>query len=965
MSSSSHVTGVAQNDLARQLLQAMPDAVLLVDIESLVILAANQLAEKLTGEPGDKLVNQSLSDIFVAPIDRSFLSCFHTSQMESADPSLSPIHLQTDVGRHQPLAASHQLIEADGLQVAIVTVRPVAAIEETSLRVQLARSEHRVRHLFDESAIAQFEMDWSAIQKRLQMIRDSGVVDLRSWFDEHPEELAVLSRQARITAVNHRALNMFEVSSIEEFAGSLASILRQESLETFKEHLLFRAGGGQTFDARNVVYTISGKRIHVQIRITPGIDAGGSWSQLYASVFNITQQLHAEILRNGQQRVLESLAAVNSVESVLSILAAELEQQSPHIHAAVFHASSAGNEFRIIANGKTAEELIALIDSVQIDDLYGDSDRQAEIRLTASVSIAEGRPAERIPPSVSELISRVVTACAYHCGVIRPATGTDGRLLGVLAVFHTTASQFTKHEEEVISRFSDLTGLVLQHDQHRRSLTVRTNELQSVVDSYPDALLRISPLGTIIESHSGNELTELLKLSEVPSDQILWHLLPSAIAGQLRAAIGNVAAGNRQESIQFSVEQNEDRREFEIRLLPLPSNSEQIAIVRDVTLLKQTELKLTHASERFHYLFENSPDAIFVESPDGIVLNANAAACELHKVSPDQLIGQDVLSLVPPEDRPAAKTRSRTLVSGEISEFESRSLRSDGQVVDVGIRVSTITYDGKPALLLHVRDITHQNQEEVRKREHERQLAHVSRLTMMGQLVAGIAHEIRQPLWSLSTFADVCVESLNRPDLQERLPQIREVAGKVVSEARRVNGITTRMFSFARKGTPERTTCDIGELARDAVELTAGRARSSRIETTVNVENDVPEIVCDRVLIEQTFANLLNNAYVALATHPFDERKVRVEIHLDSEDHSYVTASIRDNGPGLPDGIMPEQLFEGFFTTGQSGLGIGLALSRSFIEDHGGTIQAEQLPDGGMEFVFTLRVDGGKHPDAD
>jgi PAS domain-containing protein len=87
MSSSSHVTGVAQNDLARQLLQAMPDAVLLVDIESLVILAANQLAEKLTGEPGDKLVNQSLSDIFVAPIDRSFLSCFHTSQMESADPS--------------------------------------------------------------------------------------------------------------------------------------------------------------------------------------------------------------------------------------------------------------------------------------------------------------------------------------------------------------------------------------------------------------------------------------------------------------------------------------------------------------------------------------------------------------------------------------------------------------------------------------------------------------------------------------------------------------------------------------------------------------------------------------------------------------------------------------------------------------------------------------------------------------
>jgi two-component system sensor kinase FixL len=388
-------------------------------------------------------------------------------------------------------------------------------------------------------------------------------------------------------------------------------------------------------------------------------------------------------------------------------------------------------------------------------------------------------------------------------------------------------------------------------------------------------------------------------------------------------------------------------------------------LILDITDERHLRDQLQQSEKRFRRLFDHSPDAIFVESPDGVVLDANLAACKLHKVSLNELIGQDVLSLIPPEDRPAATNRSDFLVTGELSEFESRSLQSDGNIVPIGVRLSPITYDGSPAVLLHVRDITQQKDKEEQKREHERQLAHVSRLTMMGQLVAGIAHEIRQPLWSLSTFADVCVESLSKPDFAKRLPQIRDVASKVVSEARRVNAITTRMFAFARKGTPERTVSNIHEIVNDAVELTAGRARSSRIKTTVDVEPDVPAVICDRVLIEQTFANLLNNAYAVLAVHPSDLREVKIDIHVDPEDRDYITAAVRDNGPGLPDGILPEQLFEGFFTTGQSGLGIGLALSRSFVEDHGGAIRAEQLLDGGMEFVFTLRVDGGKDADAD
>lgn len=1096
MSSSSPPTGVAHNELAQQLLQAMSEAVLLVDAESLTILATNPEAERLTGRRSAELVDQHISGIVETSDGTDVSTIWQDShQPGSGQPSRLLQILADDGRRSVPMIATCSQLETDGRLAVLLVISDDAELarlrgiekehrdnaakleqvfhalegfawefdpatgaftyvsprakeifgyetstwignsdffpsiihpedresvlsfctfetaagsdhtmtyrmraadgtfrwvrdivylarddagvvshlrglmidvtDEHHLRDALTQSEAKFRRLYNESPIAQFNLDWSGIRNRLQEVRDSGVSDLRAWLDTFPEEVGNLSKQARITAVNRGALEMFEASSIDEFAGSLSAIFKQDSLIAFKEHLLFRIEGGQTFEADNIAYTLSGKRLFVHIRASQDADTVPSWQRIYASVSNITQRRHAEILRDGQRRVLESLAAVNSVETVLNALTSELEQQSPNIRAAVFRTSQADNELRRLADGATAEELITLIDSVRVDDLYGHSGQYTEIRLPGQGTNSQGNPAARILPSVRELISRAATTCGYHSGVVRPATDAAGRLLGILAVFKTTAADFTEHEEEAISGFSDLTGLVLQHDQHLHSLAVRTNELQSVVDSYPDALLRISSHGTVIASYSGNELTSLLRLAEGPADQVLWHLLPAAVSGQVRAAIKNVAAGNRQETIKFSLEQNEDHREFEIRFVPLPSSSEQIAILRDITLLKQAELKLRHASERFRYLFDNSPDGIFVESPDGVVLDANEAACDLHKISRDQLIGQDVLSLVPPEYRRAASTRSRSLVSGEISEFESRSLRSDGQVVDVGVRISSITYNGKPAVLLHVRDITQQKQEEDHKREQERQLAHVSRLTMMGQLVAGIAHEIRQPLWSLSTFADVCVESLSRSDVGKRLPQIREVAGKVVSEARRVNAITTRMFSFARKGTSERTTCKIGEIVRDAVELTAGRARSNRIATTVDVESDVPAIICDRVLIEQTFANLLNNAYAVLATHPSDDRQVEVRIRLDSEDHSYITASIRDNGPGLPDGVIPEQLFEGFFTTGQSGLGIGLALSRSFVEDHGGAIRAEQLLVGGMEFVFTLRVDGETHADAD
>jgi PAS domain S-box-containing protein len=668
MSSSPHVTVVAQNDFARQLLQAMPEAVILVDPDSMAILATNAGAERLTGRCSADLLNQQVSAIIETLDGTSLSEIWRDRQKLSSDQPSKQTRVVTDNGhRTLPMTTTCSVIEADGHLTVMLTIRDdtelvrlrkvetahqenLAKLEEVfqaldgfaweyetstntfsyvspraeeifgyqtsawigdpdffpdvihpedresvlsfcafetaagsdhsmtyrmrtadgtfrwvrdivylarddagqvshlrgimiditnehHLRDQLVQSEEQFRRLYDESPTAQFKMDWSGIQHRLQEVRDSGVTDLRAWLDEFPEEVVDLSQQARITAVNRGALEMFEVASIDEFAGSLGAIFKADSLKTFREHVLFRAEGGQTFEAENVAYTLSGKRLYTHIRANSDPNFERSWMRIYASVTNITQRRHAEILRDGQRRVLESLAAVNTVESVLNTLTSELERQSPHIRAAVFRTSPTGTEFRKIANGNTAEEIVTLIDAVRIDDLFGNSNQNFDVHITATNFSSGGNDPERIPPSVTELVSRAINACDYRCGAMKLVTDVKNQPLGQLAVFHTNADEFTPHEKDSIAAFADLTRLVLQHDQHRRSLTDRTNELQSVVDSYPDALLRISSRGTIIKSYSGNELTELLKLSEAPSAQILWHLLPAAISGQVRAAI--------------------------------------------------------------------------------------------------------------------------------------------------------------------------------------------------------------------------------------------------------------------------------------------------------------------------------------------------------------------------------------------------------------------------------------------
>ncbi|GDY08314.1 hypothetical protein LBMAG52_18000 [Planctomycetia bacterium] len=366
----------------------------------------------------------------------------------------------------------------------------------------------------------------------------------------------------------------------------------------------------------------------------------------------------------------------------------------------------------------------------------------------------------------------------------------------------------------------------------------------------------------------------------------------------------------------------------------------------------RAEQAIRDSEQRFRTLFEHSPDAIFVESMTGLVLDVNPAACELHGLSREQLIGKHVMELVPPRARDDVRRDFPRLASGELRQLDGFSWHAERGEVPISLHVSKTEYASQPALLFHVRDISERKRAEDKAREAESHLAHVGRLSLMGELMAGISHEINQPLFAIANFAKACETTLADGKL-DQIDKLREWTHKIGQQATRAGEIIRRMRDFSRKSTPHHSTVDVADMIHESIELMAAETKSQQIDLKCDIQPPHLLVLVDRIQIEQTLVNLLRNAYRAMAENAVDDRHVHIRTQLAD---GVLTISVRDSGHGFK-GVTPEEIFNPFFTTKPDGLGLGLTISRSIIAAHGGKLWAEQNADRGVTFLFTLPIE--------
>jgi PAS domain S-box-containing protein len=337
-----------------------------------------------------------------------------------------------------------------------------------------------------------------------------------------------------------------------------------------------------------------------------------------------------------------------------------------------------------------------------------------------------------------------------------------------------------------------------------------------------------------------------------------------------------------------------------------------------------------------------------------IIHDANDAAARLFGL-PDRtaLVGGTIFR----HHTPAAEaTLGRILIAlanGDPAiEEETQFLTAAGDVIDVVLRVTLPSgSDGWKRVLVMALDVTERNRAQTRLAQSQAELTHVSRVTTLGQLAASIAHEVNQPLSAIITYARSGKRWLAReaPDAQE----VSDCLDHIGSNGTRAADVIARVRDLALKADPRRDRLELVPLIEETVALLSRELLVHGIDTRLTIADGLPPVDGDRVQIQQVLMNLILNAEQAMADTPPEEREICVAVDGDGAE---VCVQIRDCGSGIA--IDPDSLFAPFFTTKSSGLGMGLSICRSIIEQHGGTLAAANNPGRGATFRFSLPAAG-------
>src|SRR6476620_10223172 len=243
----------------------------------------------------------------------------------------------------------------------------------------------------------------------------------------------------------------------------------------------------------------------------------------------------------------------------------------------------------------------------------------------------------------------------------------------------------------------------------------------------------------------------------------------------------------------------------------------------------------------------------------------------------------------------------------------------------------------------------HEDEEDARR--HREQINQLSRVSLLGEMTALLAHELNQPLSAIVSNASAGTRFIDQG--REDSAKLRYILGDVESDANRAYDIIRNVRNTIKKGDPARRQIDLNELVTNVAHVVRPDAVGNSCEVETSLAKDLPPIEGDPVQIQQVLVNLVSNAFDAMRQTPPGQRKV--EISTDGNGDGEVRLSVRDHGSGIPREVH-DRLFDQFFTTKEHGLGMGLAIVRSIVEAHGGKIHAENVADGGACFYFTLPV---------
>ncbi len=377
-----------------------------------------------------------------------------------------------------------------------------------------------------------------------------------------------------------------------------------------------------------------------------------------------------------------------------------------------------------------------------------------------------------------------------------------------------------------------------------------------------------------------------------------------------------------------------------------------VAVLHDLTGWKPAESQ--RIERRVTALLELAPDAMVVVNAHGAIVMVNGQVEELYGYSRDELLGQPVETLIPHRFRRAheqqrsvynVKPWVRRMGSG----LDLFGLHKDGRELPVEVSLSPLQTAREQLVVCAVRDVSERLRAEMEAERNRRELAHATRVAALGEMAAGLAHEVNQPLAAIAAYARGAAVRLKEGELDAR--ELATVVDRIAADAHRAGEVIRRMRQFVRKRETERLPIDVNQLVGEVCRFLASETAQRKITIDLELADALASVRADSVEIQQVLINLVRNAFDAVAAA--DDPRRRIAIVTSMADHGDVEVRVDDCGPGISSGLS-QQVFEPFFTSKDDGLGMGLAICRTLIEAHGGRIWAGRSNQGGASVGFCL-----------
>jgi len=353
-------------------------------------------------------------------------------------------------------------------------------------------------------------------------------------------------------------------------------------------------------------------------------------------------------------------------------------------------------------------------------------------------------------------------------------------------------------------------------------------------------------------------------------------------------------------------------------------------------------------------IYDTAPDALIVIDEHGVMQSYSAAAERMFGWSASEVLGRNVKMLMPQPFRTQhdgylhryLDTGERRIIGiGRIVVGE----RKDGSTFPMELAVGEVRSDHGRVFTGFVRDLTERQATETRLQELQSELVHMSRLSAMGEMASALAHELNQPLSAIANYLSGARRLLERSGVDE--PRAGEALEKAGEQALRAGEIIRRLRDFLSRGEGERRVENLPKLVQEACALALVGAREHGVRVRYALALDAEMVLVDRVQIQQVILNLVRNAMDAMSEQPRRDLTIATAVVEDG----MAMVSVTDTGPGV-DAAAAAKLFQPFVTTKASGMGVGLSISRTIVEAHGGRIWTEPNPAGGAIFRFTLRL---------